>query len=417
MTARFLGSFTQQEPVPEEAIARAVEVMRSGRLHRYNTAPGEVAETVQLECDFAKYMGATYCLAVASGGYAMAAAMRAFGLKHQEPVLTNAFTLSPVPGAIAAVGGVPVFVETTPDLVIDIADLAAKAGSSGARLLLLSHMRGHMVDMDMLMHQCRRSGLEVIEDCAHTMGASWNGLKSGRHGLAGCFSTQSYKHINSGEGGLIVSDNAEFMARSTVVSGSYMLFGTHAAGPPPHVFDEIKYETPNCSGRMDNLRAAILRVQLRQLDGNRQRWRDRYAAVEAALRNLPGLVIPYRSQKEEFVGSSFQFLTPGLSASGVSDFLCRTKARGVEIKWFGAPEPVGYTSRWESWRYAGEQDLPKSAGILDVLCDMRLPLTFSLADCTLIGNIIRDCFLEAIAAQMRGERFQPASSIRLPDVQ
>jgi dTDP-4-amino-4,6-dideoxygalactose transaminase len=417
MTARFNGSFTQQEPIPEEAIARAVEVMRSGRLHRYNTIPGEVAETVQLELEFARYTGATYCLAVASGGYAMTTALRAFGVNHGEPVLTNGFTLSPVPGAIAAAGGVPVFVETTPDLVIDIADLEAKAVSTGARLLLLSHMRGHMVDMDSLTDHCRSSGLEVIEDCAHTMGASWNGVKSGRHGLAGCFSTQSYKHINSGEGGLLVSDDAKFMARATILSGSYMLFSSHAAGPPPDVFSDIKYEMPNCSGRMDNLRAAILRVQLRQLDENRQRWNERYHAVEAELWNLPGLILPARSKREEFVGSSIQFLTPGLQASGMTDFLSRAKLRGVEIKWFGAPEPVGYTSRWDSWRYAGKQDLPKSAGILNVLCDMRLPLTFSLADCTLIGSIIRECFFETIAAQMRGERYQPTSTYQQPDIQ
>ncbi len=82
--------------------------MRHGRLHRYNTAPGEVAETALLEEEFAAFTGAKYCLAVASGGYAMATALRAAGVRPGDKVLTNAFTLAPVPGAIAAVGGVPV---------------------------------------------------------------------------------------------------------------------------------------------------------------------------------------------------------------------------------------------------------------------------------------------------------------------
>jgi dTDP-4-amino-4,6-dideoxygalactose transaminase len=336
--------------------------------------------------------------------------LRAFGLKSGEPVLTNAFTLAPVPGGIAAAGGVPVFVETTANLVIDLEDLAAKAKQHGARLLLLSHMRGHIVDMDRLMQLCDAAGLNVIEDCAHTMGASWNGVKCGRHGVAGCYSTQTYKHMNSGEGGLLASDDAAFMARATVLSGSYMLFGSHAAGPPKEAFDAIKYEMPNCSGRMDNLRAALLRAQLPGLDQNCERWNERYIAVEQEILNLPGLVVPLRAAEEHFVGSSIQFLTPALTAKGTEDFLRRAKARGVEIKWFGGLEPVGYTSRWESWRYATPQDLPRSARVLDHLCDMRLPLTFTLADCKLIGCIIRESFLESVVAQVQGERFRSERS-------
>ncbi|MBZ0262498.1 MAG: DegT/DnrJ/EryC1/StrS family aminotransferase [Hyphomicrobiales bacterium] len=413
----FTGNFTQQEPLPERAIARAVEVMRSGRLHRYNTVLGEISETVQLELEFARYTGAKYCLAVTSGGYALATALRAAGIRSGEPVLTNAFTLSPVPGAIAAVSGAPIFVETTPELVIDICDLVNKAVSSKARLLLLSHMRGHIVDMDRLMETCDRLGVAVIEDCAHTMGASWNGVKSGRKGIAGCFSTQTYKHMNSGEGGLVISDDPELMARATIVSGSYMLFGTHAAGPTADTYEEIKYEMPNCSGRMDNLRAAILRVQLESLDESCRRWNERYFAVENELGDLRGLVIPARPGKERFVGSSIQFLTPALTAAGIKDFLHRAKARGVEIKWFGAPEPAGYTSRWESWRYAERQDLSQSARVLDQLCDMRLPLTFAIEDCKQIGIIIRDSFLQSMVTQMRRERFEPSTSTCAIDTQ
>jgi dTDP-4-amino-4,6-dideoxygalactose transaminase len=417
MTTVFKGNFTQQEPLPEQAIARAVEIMQSGRLHRYNTVPGEISETVELERAFASYLGARYCLALTSGGYAMATALRAFGVKAGEPVLTNAFTLSPVPGAIAAAGGTPVFVETNEQLVIDLPDLALKATSSGASLLLLSHMRGHMADMEELMRVCDTAGVTVIEDCAHTMGASWKDVKSGRHGLAGCYSTQTYKHINSGEGGLLISEDAEFMARATVLSGSYMLFGSHLAGPPVETYAAIKYEMPNCSGRMDNLRAALLRVQLGKLDDNCKRWNERYHVVEQELSNVPGLVLPYRPKEEHFVGSSIQFFTPALTGQGTEDFLRRAKARGVEVKWFGAVEPVGYTSRWESWRYTQKQDLPKSARILDQLCDMRLPLTFSLADCRLVGRIIAECFFESVVAQMRGERFQPEATSEVLNIQ
>ena len=120
---RFTGSFTQQEPIPEEGIEAAVAVLRHGRLHRYNTAPGEVAETALLEEEFAALVGAKYCLAVASGGYALGCALRAVGVKAGDRVLTNAFTLAPVPGSIASVGARPVFVEVTEDLTIDLPHL------------------------------------------------------------------------------------------------------------------------------------------------------------------------------------------------------------------------------------------------------------------------------------------------------
>jgi dTDP-4-amino-4,6-dideoxygalactose transaminase len=387
MTDIFTGSFTQQEPIPAEGIAAANAVMQHGRLHRYNTVDGEVAEAALLEEEFAASVGAKYCLAVASGGYAMTTALRACGVQHGDKVLTNAFTLAPVPGAIAAVGGVPVFVGVTEDLVIDLDDLAAKLDQSN--VLLLSHMRGHICDMERVMALCDAANVTVIEDCAHTMGASWNGVPSGRWGKFGCYSTQTYKHINSGEGGLLISDDAEGMARAIMLSGSYMLFDRHRAAPPPAVFAQIKYETPNISGRMDNLRAAILRPQLRDLATQAAKWNARYGAVDEELQDTPGLQRIARPRAESFVASSFQFLLLDWSNDAVADVIARCAKRGVELKWFGGAEPAGFTSRYDSWRYAPSTPMPASDRVLAGIIDMRLPLTFSLEDCALIARIIR----------------------------
>ena len=384
----FTGSFTQQEPIPDDAIAAAMDVLRHGRLHRYNEAEGEVAETAALEMEFAAQMGAKYCLAVASGGYAMATTLRALGIGAGDKVLTNAFTLAPVPGAIASVGATPVFVGVTEALTIDLDDLAAKAGQ--ARVLLLSHMRGHIADMDRLMALCDAHDLTVIEDCAHTMGAKWNGTWSGRHGLVGCYSTQTYKHVNSGEGGLIVSDDADLMARAVMLSGSYMLYGKHRAAPPPEAFEGIRLTTPNISGRMDNLRAAILRPQLRVLDAQSRRWNALYRVMDEGLAGTPGLTLINRPEAEDFVASSHQFLLLDWAPEAVIAVVDACKARGVELKWFGAPEPQGFTSRYSSWTYAPSEPMPATDRILSGILDMRLPLTFSEADCALIARIIRD---------------------------
>lgn len=392
MTSRiFQGSFTQQEPISDDAIEAAVAVLRSGRLHRYNLAGDEPGETALLERAFADWQGSAFCLATTSGGQALQIALRANGIGPGDKVLTNAFTLAPVPGAIAAAGATPVLVEIDENLCLDLNDLDRTAGRSGATTLLVSHMRGHLCDMERLMAIAADRGIHVIEDCAHTMGARWNGTRSGKFGLAGCFSTQTYKHLNSGEGGLLTSDDPDFMARATILSGSYMLYGRHGAGPDPAHFEMPRTQMPNMSARMDALRAAILRPQLQRLDDNIARWNARYDTVASRLAQCAAVVLPQRPEAEAIVGSSIQFRMPGATADLCRAMLAACAARGVELKWFGAPEPTGFTSSHHSWRYFEAQDLPRSDAILANLFDMRLPLTFSLDDCRLIADIIAEC--------------------------
>jgi dTDP-4-amino-4,6-dideoxygalactose transaminase len=230
----------------------------------------------------------------------------------------------------------------------------------------------------------------VIEDCAHTMGARWRGVPAGRHGAVGCYSTQTYKHMNSGEGGFLVTDDPELAARAVLLSGSYMLYARHRAAPGPEVFEALKLDVPNVSSRMDNLRAAILRPQIALLDDRRARWRVLYQAMEAGLAGVPGLRLIPRPQHEDYVGSSFQFLLPGWEPARVAAFVAAAAARGVELKWFGAADPVGFTSRYAHWRYAAPEPLAGTDRVLAGLIDMRLPLTFAPGDVALIARIIAE---------------------------
>ncbi|WP_420335401.1 DegT/DnrJ/EryC1/StrS family aminotransferase [Roseibium sp.] len=384
----FNKPFTQQEPISPDAIAEAVRVLESGRLHRYNTVEGEDGDTALWESEFAAYQGTKYCLATTSGGTAMQIALRAVGVQSGDAILTNAFTLAPVPGAVAAVGAMPIFVETTENLTIDLHDLEAKIKSSTARVLLLSHMRGHLADMDALSALLEKHGVLLVEDCAHTMGAEWNGIKSGNYGKVACFSTQTYKHLNSGEGGLLTTDDADIMASAVILSGSYMLFEKHLARPDKAAFEAPRFENPNCSSRMDNLRAAILRPQLPHLDRNIDRWNGRYQVLEEKLRSAANAVVPNRPHQELYVGSSFQFLVPDWTDETCRAFVDACKKRGVELKWFGDANPVGFTSRFDSWKYAPEQSLPGTIAILRRIMDLRVPLSFTEDDCDTIGTII-----------------------------
>lgn len=385
----FHKQFTQQEPIPDEGIEAALAVLKSGKLHRYNVNRGEKGETALLEEEFAAYMERSYCLACASCGSAMYIALKSIGVRPGDKVLCNAYTLAPVPGAIENSGASIVLVETTDDYLIDLDDLEKKASDPDSRWLMLSHMRGHIVDMDRIMQICEKHDLVMIEDCAHTMGAKWDGKKSGSFGTVACFSTQTYKHINSGEGGLLVADDPDIIARAIIHSGSYMLYEMHSSRPGMAVFEDLKSMVPNYSSRMDNLRAAVLRPQLRNLDRQCERWNERYRILETGLRRIRGIFCPERDPRETYVGSSIQFSLPGCDELTIRSFLDLCREKGVELKWFGNREPVGFTSSYNSWKYFGDlPDLPNTNRVLAVMCDMRIPLTFDLEDCQTIVDII-----------------------------
>lgn len=389
-TIRFKKEFTRQEPIPEAGITRAIELMQSGRLHRYNTAAGEASEVALLEKEYAEYVGAKYCLGLSSCGSSIYVALKSVGVLPGDKILCNAFTLAPVPGAIENTGAIPVFVEITDDYLTDLEDLKNKAVQSNARYFLLSHMRGHIADMDRIVEICRDLNITLIEDSAHTVGCRWGEVFTGRFGEVGCYSSQTYKHVNSGEGGLLVTDDEDVAAKSILYSGSYMLYDRHISRPPLEVFERYKKIIPNFSLRMSNLVAALIRPQLADLDRQCRRWNERYDLLEAELQGVPHIRIPERQAKEGYVGSSLQFTLADTDLTSVKSFLKTCGERGVEIKWFGAKEPSAFTSSWESWQYVKDiQPLPNTRKILDFMCDFRIPLTFTITDCKTIAAVIR----------------------------
>jgi len=395
---RFTKAFTQQEAIPEQAKQRVLELLDSGRLHRYNTVGSELSDAAMLEQEYAQYQGRKYCLACTSGGYGIHIALRAMGLQAGDEVLTNAYTLAPVPGAIHAAGGKPVLVEIDDNYHLDLADLKAKAEASNAKILLLSLMRGHIPNMQQLMTLCNDLGIKVLEDCAHTMGASWDGVKSGNFGQVAAFSLQTYKHMNTGEGGLVVTDDAEIAARLIMHSGSYMLYERHGAAPAPEVFENIRLVSANMSGRMDNIRAALGLAQLPNLDENCERWNHRYNILNAAIGAVLGVDIPTRDKRESFVGSSIQFRPTALKMNQMPDFIAACAAQGVELKWFGESQPKAFTSRYDSWHYISPMPhLPSTLEALDRTLDLRVPLTFDDEDCLLIGAVIAQVMTEFMA--------------------
>lgn len=376
------------EAIPEAAISRAVELMRSGRLHRYGEQGMGHSDPSLLEQEYAQYVGSRFCVAVSSCGAAMFLALKALGVKPGDKVLTNSFTLAPVPGAIAHANAEPVLVETNADYTADLNDLENKIISSGAKVFLLSHMRGHILDMQAVCDVCDKHGVKIIEDCAHTMGATWDGRHTGTWGHIGCYSAQTYKHINSGEGGLLVTDDEDVAAQVILMSGCYMMYGQHLCLPSEAVFERWKYVTPNFSMRMSNLEAALLRPQISLLKERAEKWNKVYAQLAAWFSRAPCVSLPNRPQQEAFVPSSIQF-SLAMNPLQIERFLFECELRGLYVKWFGTPKPIAFTSNFQHWHYLSEPPtLPQSKVVLDQLMDLRTPVSLSQEDCNLIGRIV-----------------------------
>lgn len=397
---RFDKIMSEPVPIPEAAVENAAKVMRSGRLFRYGEDTAGEGEAAAFEREFAAFVGRPYAVAVNSCGCSLFLAMKALGVAPGDKVLCNGFTLAPVPGAISHIGAEHVLVDVTERLTVDLEDLEEKAVQSGAKLLILSHMRGHVGDLDAVKALCDRLGVSIIEDCAHTLGARWNGRPVGSFGKIACYSSQTFKHINSGEGGILATDDAAIAAKAIVLSGSYMMYGQNGTRPPDEVFAPIRDATPNYSMRMSNLVAAVLRPQLHELSGCIESWNDAYRHIEAGLDAIPHIDPIPRDPRDAFVGSSIQFLAePGLSPAITEAFIEEAAAHGVYIKWFGAERTAGFTSRYDQWRYLADgRRLRGADGVLPRLMDMRIAVSFTPQDCQTIIAVLA----EAMDAATKG---------------
>lgn len=176
-----------------------------------------------LEQEFADLLGSKYALAVSSCSAALFLALKALDLPQRANALIPAFTFAAVPSAVVHAGLTPILIETADNYRINMADFETKLDLASA--VLISHMRGHTLDMDAIMALCDARSIPVIEDAAHSLGTTWNGCNIGTIGKIGCFSFQSYKLVNAGEGGILITDDPELAARCVIMSGAVTLTG------------------------------------------------------------------------------------------------------------------------------------------------------------------------------------------------
>ncbi len=377
------------EPIPEAARAEIDRLLSSGDLFRY-TAPAD-APVALLEQEFAALLGARYALAVSSCSAALFLALKALDLPKGARVLIPAFTFAAVPSSVVHAECDPVLVEVGDNYRIDLADFAAKL--PGAQAVMISHMRGHTSDMDAIMALCDAAGVPVIEDAAHSLGTVWGGRKIGTIGRVGCFSFQSYKLVNAGEGGILVTDDPEIAARAIIMSGAYESNWKKHPGLT-NSCAHWQNKLPLYNLRMQNLSAAVIRPQLPLVADRVAKGRAGHDHVAAALNASAHLAVPEPLGPEERAPDSIQFnLTGGWSDQDALDFQAAAKARGVTVQVFGLSE--GNARAFWNWQFLGEvPNLPQTRAMLMRACDVRLPTRLTGAELDYIAGAILDAVAE-----------------------
>mmetsp|Transcript_20377 Transcript_20377/g.31910 ORF Transcript_20377/g.31910 Transcript_20377/m.31910 type:complete len:435 (-) Transcript_20377:104-1408(-) len=371
------------DPVPQSGIDEAVSLMSTGRMYRYNVKDAESSTVSKCEVEIAEYTGHKYCVALNSCGSAIMLMMKCAGLEPGDEVLSNAFTFGAVPSAIEHAGGKAVYVESDYNHVLDIEDLEKKLVEyPNVKFCLISHMRGKLADMDAVKDACDRHNVVLLEDCAHSLGVEWKGTHSGHVGKVAAISAQSYKMINSGEGGFLITDDAEIAAKCAVYAGAYEgLAAKHTTVPGPEVFADLPNQIPNYSLRMSAVSAAIIRPQILTLDERREKYNKRYAFVTEQLVERKGhlLSIPVNTPGMTPVHDSLQFnLNHDITDEQVQKFLDEAATHGLPVELFGHKSNA---RNFINWKFApADQPLPLTAKMLSRACDVRLPLMWDDKD-------------------------------------
>jgi perosamine synthetase len=235
----------------------------------------------EFEERFASGVGRRYAVAVCNGTAALEAAVIALGIGPGDEVILPAFTIISCAAAIVRAGAVPVVVDCDPlTWNIDVSLIEEKL-SPRTRAIMLVHIYGLPVDMDPLLQLAERYGLQVIEDAAQAHGLSYKGRHCGSFGDLSSFSFYPNKLVTTGEGGMIVTDDAGLAERCRSLCN--LCFKAEK---------RFEHDELGFNFRMTNLQAAIGLAQLERLDEFVVRKRAMGRRYNELLSGVPGLQLP-----------------------------------------------------------------------------------------------------------------------------
>jgi dTDP-4-amino-4,6-dideoxygalactose transaminase len=310
-------------------------------------------ESMALEEEFARFVGARHCLLTHCGTSALAVALAAAGVRAGDEVIVPAYSFVATPLAVALVRAVPVFADV--DGATGCLDpVAAEAAvTRRTRAIMPVHMHGCAADMAPIVDAARRHDLVIVEDAAQAHGATCAGRQVGTLGAAGGFSLQSSKNLPAGEGGLLVTDDAALAEEANSVRN----FGQDLSRAEAGAYDEsrpldgsraLDSRRIGSMYRGNEMTAAFARAQLARLPERTERCQKNAARLANALAELPGVTPPQAPPGRTSVHHKFRVhLDPQRAGVALSPRRLRDtiidalRAEGLEVVlWQTVPLPA-----------------------------------------------------------------------------
>ena len=287
--------------IGEEEIRAVTEVLKSQSLYRFY-GPDFKDITGSFESELARYEGRRYALALTSGTAALHTALVGLKVRPGDEVILPTYAWVACPDAVVAARGIPVLADIDDSMTIDPRDVERRI-TKRTRAIMAVHARGVPCDLTSLRKIAQSHSIPLVEDVAQGAGATYKGRKLGSYGEVGTFSFQLNKMITAGEGGALVADSRETYERCVMF---------HDIGTPYRQFSGqgVKFEIepfPGVNYRMNEITAAILREQLKKMDGVVRRVRERNARVKKGIAGIRGIKFRRSNDEEGESGISLVF--------------------------------------------------------------------------------------------------------------
>lgn len=275
----------QIEPDDREAVLAVLE--------RGILSGGDAPAARAFEREFAAFVGAKHALLTHSGTSALELALRAAGVDEGDEVVVPAYTFVATPLAVMYAGGIPRFVDVSPETGNLDPTLVEAAVGPRTTAIMPVHVHGCPAEMDAIGAIATRRGLMVIEDAAQAHGARYRGKRAGTLGLAAGFSMQSSKNLSAGEGGVLVTDDEALLERANQARS----FGQNIALAHRDRFDPTRAldgrplvsEHVGHMSRGNEMQAAVARAQLAKLPARTAASQANARRLFSRLAELPGV--------------------------------------------------------------------------------------------------------------------------------
>lgn len=292
-----------------------------------NWISSQGAYVQKFEQYFAHYHNINYALTTSNGTTALHLALTALGVGPGDEVIVPDLTFAATANAVVHCGATPVLVDVDPAYWNMDPNLLEEAITPQTKAIIPVHLYGHSCDMYPILQTARKHHLYVVEDCAESLGAKYNESPTGTLGDIGCFSFFSNKVITTGEGGMVITRDAELKDRMEVLRNHGMR-------------KERRYwhEVVGFNYRMTNLQAAIGLAQMEQIETFCRKRRQIAAIYFRELRKLPGIVLPPEMPWAKNIYWLYSILIdPQISPIGRDELMMELQREGIETRPFFYP--------------------------------------------------------------------------------